>query len=207
MSHTYEDLALDYEFERQEVEEEWERHLSEAVGLFAEGRLKSYYVAHPDVAQRATEALAYSKALLAQGHSRAALVFAGTAMEVGYKAVLLRPIVSGLVHTEGLAEVVMLLATEHTGLERFFELLAAVLAEFGSVDLKTFVRQGAKRRFWDEMKAISSARNDVVHKGTDATEETAAMAVAVAETLLDVLLPRILDNLGLKLQAGNVIQQ
>jgi len=35
----------------------------------------------------------------------------------------------------------MLLATEHTGLERFFELLAAVLAEFGRVDLKTFIRR------------------------------------------------------------------
>jgi len=98
----------------------------------------------------------------------------------------------------------MLLATDHTGLERFFELLASVLAEFGSVDLKTFGRQGEKRRFWDEMKVVSSARNDVVHKGNEATEETAAMAVAVAETLLDVLLPKILGNLGLRLQAGRL---
>ena len=74
MSHTIEDQALDYLDDQNAFEGEWERNRSEAIGLFAEGRLKSYYVAHPDVAQKASKALAYSKALLAQGQSKAALV-------------------------------------------------------------------------------------------------------------------------------------
>ena len=101
----------------------------------------------------------------------------------------------------------MVAATEHTGLDRFFELLAAVLAEFGNLDLKTFVRQGAKRCFWDEMKIVSSARNDVVHKGNDAIEEMAAMAVDVAKTLLEDILPKILGSLGLQLWAGEVVSR
>ena len=176
-------------------------------GSFTEARLKSYYLAHPDVAQKALECLAYSNTLLEQRHWNAALVFAGTAIEVGYKAVLLRPIVSGLVHAEGLAEVVMLAATEHTGLDRFFKLLAAVLAEFGNLDLRTFVRQGAKRCFWDEMKTVFSRRNDTVHNGDCATEETATMAVGVAKTLLDDILPKVLSSLGLQLHGGKVISQ
>ena len=206
MSHTYEDLALDYAFEKQDLAEDWDRHISEAVGCFVDGRLRSYYVQHPDVAQKALGALTYSKALLTQGHAKAALVFAGSAIEIGYKAALLRPIVSGLVHTEGLAEGVMTLATGHTGIERFFDLLTAVLDEFGSVDLKTFVRSGVKRRFWDEMKEVSVLRNDIIHKGDDVTLEAAATAVEVAEALLDTILPEVLHTLALEMKSGRIVE-
>ena len=206
MSHTYEDLALDDAFERQGTAEDWERHISEAVGYFVDGRLRSYYVQHPDVAQKALGALSYSKDLLTQGQARAAVVFAVSAIEIGYKAALLRPIVSGLVHTEGLAEGVMILATGHTGIDRFFDLLTAVLDEFGSVDLKTFVRSGAKRRFWDEMKEASALRNDIIHKGDDVTLDAAARAVDVAEALLYAILPEVLHTLALELKSGRVVE-
>ncbi len=135
-------------------------------------------------------------------------MFAGTAIEIGYNAVLLRPIVSGLVHTEGLAEVVMLAATEHTGVDRFFSRrLAAVLSECGNLDLRTFVRQGAKPCFWDEMKTVFSRRNDTVHNGDCATEETATVAVAVAKTLLDEILPKVRSSFGLQLRGGKVISR
>jgi hypothetical protein len=55
------------------------------------------------------------------------------------------------------------------------------------------------------MKTEYSSRNDVAHKGNDASEEMAALAVDVAGTLLNVLLPKILGDLGLKLEAGKVI--
>jgi hypothetical protein len=206
MSHTYEDLAIDYEFERQEVAEEWDRHISEAVGCFVDGRLRSYYVQHPDAAQKALGALSYSRDLLIQGHAKAAVVFAVSAIEIGYKAALLRPIVSGLVHTEGLAEGVMILATGHTGIDRFFDLLTAVLDEFGSVDLKTFVRSGAKRRFWDEMKEVSALRNDIIHRGDDVTLDAAATAVEVAEALLNTILPAVLHTLALELKSGRIAE-
>ncbi len=205
MSHTYEDLMLDYLDERQAVAEEWAARDREIVESFTQERLKSYYIEHPDVTQGAVRALAYSKKLLADGHPKAALVFAGTAIEVGYKTTLLRPIVSGLVHNEALADVVMGLTTEHAGLERFSKLLTAILAEFAQVDLRTFVRKGGQRQFSDEMTKVASDRNAILHKGDDADEGAANVAVVVAETLLNVLLPKVLGRIGLQIRDGKVV--
>jgi hypothetical protein len=196
---------LDYLDERQAVAEEWAEREREIVESFTQERLKSYYLGHPDVTQKAHRALTEAKKLLADGHAQAALVFAGTAIEIGYKAALLRPIVSGLVHNEALADVITALATEHRGLERFSGLLAAIVAEFAQVDLKTFVRKGSKRRFWDEMTTVASDRNGIVHRGNDADEGAANAAVAVADTLLNLLLPKVLGSIGLKIQSGQIL--
>jgi len=196
---------LDYLDERQSVAEEWAEREREIVKSFTQERLKSYYIGHPDLMREAQRALTDAKNLLAAGHVNAALVFAGTALEVGYKAALLRPIVSGLVHNEAFADLIMGLTTEHTGLERFSGLLTAILAEFAQVDLKSFVREQSNRQFWDEMKMVASDRNAIVHKGIDAEEAAASTAVAVADTLLNVLLPKVLGSVGLKIRGGKVL--
>lgn len=95
MSHTPEDLMLDYLVERQDVERDWADHLQEVVDGFTNDRLKSHYLANPELAEPSLEAWRYARELIGQDHPRAALVFAATAIEVGYKTVLFRPIVSG----------------------------------------------------------------------------------------------------------------
>ena len=205
MSHTYEDLMLDYLGEQHDVAEEWAEREREIVESFTQERLKSFYLDNPDVAEKAQKALSDSRRLLADGHPEAALVFAGTAIELGYKTALLRPMVSGLVHNETLADMIMGLTTEHTGLERFSKLLTAILAEFAAVDLKGFVRRGSDRKFWDEMTQVASERNSIVHKGNAVGEGAANVAIEVAETLLDVLLPKVLRSIDLQIQSGKIV--
>jgi hypothetical protein len=204
MSHTPEDLMLDYLVERQDVERDWADHLQEVVDGFTNDRLKSHYLANPELAEPSLEAWRYARELIGQDHPRAALVFAATAIEVGYKTVLFRPIVSGLVHTEALAEVVMGLATEHVGLDRFSKLMSAVLAEFADVHLKTLKRRGAQKLLWEEMKQVASLRNDVIHKAADVDRDAALIAIAVARELLAVVIPKVLRGLKLKLQGGTI---
>lgn len=180
MSHTSEDLYVDYLLERDSVAEDWAQMEREIVESFTLERLKSYYLAHPDVAQKALGSLVESKDLLSDGHPTAALVFAGIAAEVAYKTALLRPMVSGLVHNETMAAVVMDLATSHTGLERFSSLLSAILVEFADVDLKTFTRKGSAQALWAEMKKVAEQRNAVVHGGEEFDPGAARVAIALA---------------------------
>lgn len=137
---------------------------NDAVRQFTVERLQSYYLAHPKLAESAVEALTYAQSLLSS-QPQAALVFATTSTELAIKAVLLRPIVSGLVHTEGLAAFITDLVTQHTGMDRLRDLLTEILAQFGGVDLKTYTRPNSTRTLWQEIDEIQKARNGVIHRG------------------------------------------
>ena len=127
----------------------------DVVEQFAQERLQSYYVQNPDVALPACWALEQARALLPD-HPEASLVFAVTAAEVGLKSGLLKPILHGLVHDEAFAAIIAnLMPTQRN--QQFRDLLFAILGNYGSVDLGTFVRPGASPTLWDEMQQSSAA--------------------------------------------------
>jgi hypothetical protein len=176
----------------------------DAVRQFTEERLRSYYIANPNLAEPALDALKYAQSLLT-AYPMAALVFAATAMELAIKVVILRPIVAGLVHTEGLAEFITDLTTQHTGMDRFRSLLAEIFARFGGVDLKTYKRPHSTMTFWQEMAEVQNARNGVIHRGEKAKKTAASLAVAVAATLLKRIFPSVLKHLDLHVHDPGVV--
>lgn len=184
---------LDFEVYHQQI-------YDDAVEHFTEERLQSYYLANPKLAEPALNALSYAQSLLAT-QPLAALVFATTSTELSIKAVLLRPIVSGLVHNQGLAAFITDLATQHTGMDRFRELLTEILAQFGGVDLRTYTRSSSKKTLWQEIDDIQKARNSVIHRGEEPKDWAAPLAVAVAATLLTKIFPLILAKLKLHTHA------
>src|SRR5689334_2194881 len=82
-------------------------HKAQAITEFTTARLQSYYTANPVVMRPAVESIQEGRRLQANGHSSAAIVFFVTAIELLLKATLLKPVVHGLVHSEGLAEVIV----------------------------------------------------------------------------------------------------
>src|SRR6516225_3909949 len=152
-------------------------HYEEAVKEFTAERLRSFYVSHPNLPQPAHEALRYSRILM-PAYPTAALIFAVTATELAVKAVLLKPIIFGLVHTEGIASFITELATAHTGMERFQKLLTEILAKFGGVDFKTLKRSGSVRPLWEEIGDVQKARNAVIHRGEKVADANADLAIA-----------------------------
>ncbi len=84
------------------AKEFFEDNYEEAVRVFTTERLQSYYVQHPELAVPALNTLGYAQSLMPT-YPQAALVFAVSATEIIVKDVFLRPIVSGLVHSEDLA--------------------------------------------------------------------------------------------------------
>jgi hypothetical protein len=161
---------------------------------FTTERLQSYYRDNPELAAPAGDLLAEARALL-ESSPRAALVLGASAGEVGVKAVILRPIVHGLVHSEAAAGLISELAVGHTGVERFAALLSRVLADHGGTNVAEYRRAGGDRPLLEELKQIQQRRNGVLHRGEQANREGADQAIDVAATLLENLFPTVLSSL------------
>jgi hypothetical protein len=215
MSYDPEEARMDAAREEYEAEigaqylrefgyELYPEHSAEAIKGFTAERLQSYYVGNPNLATPALEALLEAQSLLSS-HPRASLVMAATAMELAVKVVLLKPIVFGLVHIEGLAGFITELATKHTGMERFRHLLTAILAQFGGVDLKTLTRPGSTKTLWKEMEDVQTVRNGAIHRGEAVSGANASLAVALASTLLKELFPQVLSRLDLHLHDPGLV--
>jgi hypothetical protein len=89
-------------------------------------RLYSYYQENPDVITPALLALEEAESLVPD-HPSAAVVFSAIAIEVGIKKALIAPFVSGMIHVETAAELIVNLIMEHRQLEKFKEMLRHIL--------------------------------------------------------------------------------
>ncbi len=178
---------------------------ADAVEEINSERLKSYFKANPRIALPAFAALHEAQSFLAT-NSRVALVFSTTAMEIAFKAVMLRPIVFGLVHTEGLAGFITEVATDGTGMDRFKKLLTGILATYAEVDLDSYKRTNSRATLWQEFTDVQKARNKVIHRGENVPDSMAHIGVAVAATLLTRIFPALLKKLGLTLNQRNEVE-
>lgn len=100
MPYDESDAARDAYMERlfQEFyESEGPQIAEEAIAGFQDERLQSYFIANPMLIEPAQRQLTKARAFFSQGEYDAALVFAASALEVGLKYGLFRPIVYGLV--------------------------------------------------------------------------------------------------------------
>jgi hypothetical protein len=181
------------EFAREFFEDNYE----EAVRVFTSERLQSFYVEHPNLAVPALDALNYARTLMPT-YPRAAVVFGATSTELVIKSVLLKPLISGLVHIEDLALLVVEQSTNQTGMDRFQKLLAGIVSEFSSFELSTLKRPNSSQTLWQEIKIVQEARNGVVHRGETVDEEMATRSIEIADTLLNVVLPDVLSKLDLQ---------
>lgn len=177
----------------------------QAVDEFTSARLRSYYLAHPDLAVGAVALYREAKTLVSVSPS-AALVLFVTSIEVGLKVALLKPVVYGLVHNESVAGLISNLAVKHNGLDRFTSLLARLLREYGQIDFEAFTIEGHSKTLWEEFTMLQNARNGVVHRAEPTTPELATLAQDVAVMILGNYLNSVLHGLGMKLVKGGQIE-
>ncbi len=168
----------------------------EIIERFSSKRLHSFYLANPDVAEPALRALEEARALKAL-HPSAALVFAATAIEVGLKTTLFKPILHGLVTDDAAAVwITQLIPREQN--EKFKKVLLGILKEVGGVDLLAFQRLGRKEPIWDEIQKTRQRRHEVIHQAIQVTFAEAAQAIEIGTAVLEELFPRVIATLGLK---------
>lgn len=199
-----------YQSQLEEIGPEWAREHSQevyddATRLFTEQRLKAYYLERPHLTIHAVSAVQYARTLL-PAYPSAALVFAGTSVELTWKTTILIPLVAGVVHIPALAEAIVNQAVPKTGgLERLEQFLADVLRETAAIDFKTYMRDGSSELLRSEINKVTKTRNLVLHQGVGCSVQTAEFAMQVADSLLLELLPKLLKSLGLTIDGMGVI--
>jgi hypothetical protein len=197
MTYTPEDAASDAFYE--EISRElYPEHREAAIEEFTTARLQSYYLTHSWVMRPAVDSLQEGRRLQANGHSAAALVFFVTAIELLLKATLLKPVVHGLVHSEGLAEVIVQHTLGQNGFTRYTKLLAKLFQELIGIDITTVVRDGARETLVAECTAQQEVRNRIIHQGAVVTAEQAENARAVSVAVYDLVVVPMVGRLGLK---------
>jgi hypothetical protein len=207
--HALDEAGMHHEHEDDYRYDEWmdslyEEFRPQAVDEFTAERLQSYYLANRLISDPAARFLAEARQLEIE-HPTAALVLAAAAIEVTIKAILLKPVVYGLIHSESTADLITELVTKHAGLDRFKDLLFRVLREHGGVDLGTFRREGASKSLWNEVQELQRRRNAAVHQAAPCGPSESRLAIECGETLLDHIFPTVLDALGLHLDDGTRI--
>lgn len=168
----------------------------EIIEQFTSQRLQSFYVANPDIADRALCALEEARALKAQ-HPSAALVFAAIAIEVGLKSTLLKPILHGLVSIDSAAGLITGLVPEQHN-DDFKKVLFGILKEVGGVDLLSFKRPSSNQTLWEEILNTRKRRNVVIHGATQVSPAEAEQAIEIASVVIEELFPQVIAVLGLK---------
>lgn len=205
MSYDASDATRDEMYERLS-QELYQQHRDQAISEFTSERLRSYYVANTGVMRPAVDAISEGKRLLHGGHNAAALVFFVTAIEVLLKATLLKPVVHGLVHNEGLANIIVEQALGQTGFARYSGLLAKLFTELLDMDVTSIKIAGAPSGLLDECTALQRERNAIVHQGASAAEERARRGRRVAEAVLDLVVQPMLAQLGLQVAENGEIR-
>lgn len=179
--------------------EEYDSVIAEqAIKEFTSERLCSYYLENPDLLKPAFTSLREGQALHAGEHYGAAMVYYATSIELFITATVLKPVVYGLVHHQGLASIVMETLAENSSGGRAMKLLKLACSELACIpDLQKEKRDGAKKPLLEEIGSFQRDRSQVVHEGALGTAAQAQYGETLALAVYDVIVQPMIHSLGL----------
>ena len=181
-------------------------HKAQAIDEFTSERLRSFYVANCGVMRPAVEAIQEGKRLAQNGHNSASVVFHVTAIEILLKATLLKPVVHGLVHSEGLANIIVQHALGQPGFDRYSNLLAQLFSELAGIDIQAIKRETSTETLLKECTALQKLRNQIIHQGSTCEPERSAHALTVAVAVYELIVRPMLYAIGLDVIERGEIQ-
>lgn len=196
MSYDEHDAAFDAMYE-QIGRELYPDHKAQAISEFSAERLRSFYIENPRVMRPAVDALQEGKRLNEGKHYAAALVFFASAIELLLKATLLKPVVYGLIHREGLASIVVEHLFSGTGFDRYKKLLAQLFSELTGLELASIKREGATKNLFEECTELQTQRSHILHQGVSCSSAQADIGLNVAVAVYDLIVVEVIGALDL----------
>ena len=120
-----------------------------------------------------------------------------SAIELLLKATLLRPVVYGLVHHDGLAEIIVDQTLGPAPFNRYQKLMAHLFVELAGIDIKVVSRDSVSMPLLSECTEIQKLRNNIVHRGSQCTSEQAESGAKVSRAAYELIVVPMLRSLGL----------
>jgi hypothetical protein len=198
MSITPEEAA--YEEYMDDLHREWEQEYAdeyrkEGAQNFINQRLASYFVKHPGIEALAEKRCSDARALLDINYD-ACTVLAYSATEVGFKNLLLKPIIYGFVNSDHLADLVSTAAIstnrEQKGLHAFVNVLFTNMI---MVDIESVSLTGQRTSLWKHIEACRVKRNSVMHRVESVQRADGEHAVDLASFIVENLFPLLRDTM------------
>lgn len=209
MSMSYEEAQQEAaydEFVASLAEELYDEHRNQAIEEFITERLQSYYERNSSIAVNALKFLETSKSLL-DTDPTASLLYSSITTEVILKAVILKPIVSGLVHSESISELIATVLTKQTGVDRFKDLIFKILEEYVEIDegAAKYSRPESEVSLWKEREIVQKVRNAIAHRAEFCSVDDAQRSLAVANEFHS-LTERLIVALGFHFDSAGEIR-
>ena len=180
----------------QSIEDEYhETYRNQAVLEHRKERLQTYYGSHMDIAIDCI--VMGEKALEIEDiDSTASLLLSSIATEVLIKFVIIKPLVTGFVTQESIAELVSELIMNRTGIQQYSKLLFESFDVLLELDCKfrDYKRQSSKKTLWEERCDINTIRNKIAHQAFFCERNDAKLSNRVFSEFLK-LTHRLLDRL------------
>lgn len=171
----------------------------DAIANFQTERLQSFYKKHGDLALQPMYMRNEAKSVLEKSPS-AALVLAMASIEVGFKGIIIEPIISGLVHEESLASLVtetFMKSARHDGV---LKIVDRVVKKYASIDLRAVALPQHSNTYLAEVGEAGKAqklRNAVLHKADLCSRDDTERVIELADYLWDVIFLEMIKGLGL----------
>ena len=159
-------------------------------------RLQSFYKDHKDLALGPIYMAKEARSVL-EHSPRAALIFATGSIEIGFKAIILRPIIFGLVHEESLASLITEMFVKNTRQDGVLKVADQVLQKYASINLQEIILPNHKKSYWSEMGEAQDLRNGILHRADVCSKEDAECIVELSDYLWDSMFLKIIKSIGL----------
>jgi hypothetical protein len=175
-----------------------------AIEEFRTERLQSFYKDHKELALKPIHLGKEARSVLEESPS-AALVLATSSIEVGLKSIILRPIISGLVHEESLASLVTDVFVKSAKQDGVLKIVYQVLKQYASIDLQQMTLPQHNKPYWAEISEAQDLRNGVVHRAEACSKQDAERVIELAEYLWNVIFLEIIKSIGLHTHDNRMI--
>jgi len=198
MGMTLEDAAYEQYISelREEFEEEYaDEYRKEGEENFINRRLASYFMQNPDMDARARKRCEDARALLDVNYD-ACTVLACSAIEVGFKTLLLKPVICGFVNSDHVADLISTaIVSSKPDDKRLRGFLNVLFRNMTSVDLDSFEFGGQKRGLSGHIEFIQRKRNGVVHRAESVERTDAEFALDLAKLIVERLFPLLRNQM------------
>ncbi|MBL8208571.1 MAG: hypothetical protein JNM09_30350, partial [Blastocatellia bacterium] len=164
-SRLYEDFYDQYKSSDHYWEDKYkavEEYLAEEI---LPERLEAFYLRKADIVLAPLHLLIEARELYQLNRYSASQVFAGAALEVTFKDVLLKPIVSGMIHNDTVAEIIIDIFSSHIReIDKFKGLLINVIKEVSGINISEYKLENSKQTIWEQATEARKQRNALLHK-------------------------------------------
>jgi hypothetical protein len=189
---------------RQWEEENAEEIKEKGIQDFLDGLLTSFLTANPNLAEAPLRRLAEARSLLTVNDS-ACLALGYSAIEIGFKNLLMRPMIVGFVHKANAASLIAEVVISRSHPSHLRKILEETLSYIKVTDHGTLKIAQHQDSLWGHMERLRDARNRVLHRGEAATHDDADASIRIGSTIIEKVFPRLLNVINLKLENGVIL--